>query len=36
MRLKDAEEEMQKLTDSYNVKMDELVSIKEEDIMKVC
>ena len=33
--VKDAEEEVQKLTDRYNTKIDELVSVKEEDIMKV-
>lgn len=33
--VKDAEEEVQKLTDRYITKIDELVSVKEEDIMKV-
>ncbi len=33
--LKDAEDRVQKLTDSFNDKVDELVSVKEKDIMKV-
>jgi len=33
--LKDAEDRVQKLTDSFNDKVDELVSLKEKDIMKV-
>lgn len=33
--IKDAEDKVQKLTDSFNGKIDELVSIKEIDIMKV-
>jgi ribosome recycling factor len=33
--MKDAEENIQKLTNSYNSKVDDLVSVKESDIMKV-
>ena len=33
--IKNAEDKIQKLTDTYNNKIDELVSIKESDIMKV-
>jgi len=33
--IKDAEDNIQKLTDSYNSKVDDLVSVKEIDIMKV-
>ena len=33
--IKNAEDKIQKLTDTYNNKIDELVSIKEPDIMKV-
>ena len=33
--IKNAEDKIQKLTDTYNNKIDELVSIKETDIMKV-
>ena len=33
--IKDAEDNIQKLTDSFNSKVDDLVSVKESDIMKV-
>jgi ribosome recycling factor len=33
--IKESEEKIQKLTDSYTKKVDELIAVKEGDIMKV-